>query len=218
MVHHMRSALWLVLLPFLVHYPPKVHVEKTEGQLRLVSASGWQTVSMPDGGLTGLYYDAPSYLLQGQEVSDVVLLGLGGGEMLRATRRVQPAARLTGVEIDPDVAALARTAFGMEKLGVKIVVDDAQSWVTHQPLDSYDALLIDIYEDSALPSWVTGRLFLWRCELLLRRGGLIAINVNNDPARVTALFSELHALGFERFGALVFKTNTVVSARRPHSR
>lgn len=212
----MRDLLPLLLLPLLAHYPPRVHVEREGNEVRLVSRSGYQTVQRVDGGLTGYYYDAPTYLLKSRQVSDVVLLGLGGGEMLRATRRVQPTARLTGVEIDPDVAALARTTFGMEQLGVKIVVADAQRWVENQLIDSYDAVLVDIYDDNALPAWVTQRMFLWRCELMLRRKGILAINVHDDPARVTATFSELQALGFENISALVFSTTaTVISATRP---
>ena len=85
----------------------------------LLSPSGAQTMSPLDGGATGHYYDWGE--LVGYERPDarrVVLLGLGGGEMLRAVRRSLPKAELVGVELDPRIAAAALKSFHVDRFGV----------------------------------------------------------------------------------------------------
>jgi spermidine synthase len=107
---------------------------------------------MLDGGRTGLYYDV------GEEVGRlrpdaqrVVMLGLGGGEMLRAVRRALPKAELVGVEHDERVIAWATRDFGVTEFGVKTVLADARAWLNLQPVGFADALLVDVFEDSVLP-------------------------------------------------------------------
>ena len=74
---------------------------RIEGDRRVLrSPSGYQTVSMLDGGRAGLYWDWGERLGQMRPgAKRVVLLGMGGGEMLRAARRALPDAHLVGVSM-----------------------------------------------------------------------------------------------------------------------
>lgn len=197
--------------------PAPIHsVERTESQLLLKSKSGYQTVSQLDGGQTGLYYDEAEIVARMHpEARDVVLLGLGGGEMLRAARRALPKAKLVGVEIDPPTAHLARTVFGMEKLGVEIVVADAEDWIADQPPGSIDILLIDIFVDDVLPLEFTQREFLTNCKLALRRGGVLVMNVHNDKEAGLRVMEHTRSLGLNLFYSVVYLPNIVLVASQP---
>jgi hypothetical protein len=146
------------------------------GRRILRSASGCQTVSMLNGGRTGLYYDV------GEEAGRlrpgarrVVLLGMGGGEMLRAARRSLPEAELVGVELDAKVAALAISDFGVLDLGVRVVIKDAFEYVAGA--DNVDLLFVDVFDDSTLPARFRSTVFFRACLDSMTRDGLFVMNV-----------------------------------------
>jgi len=167
------------------------HTVTIEGGRRVLkSASGYQTVSMLDGGRTGLYYDSGELIGKLRpNAHDVVLLGLGGGEMLRAVRRTLPKAHLVGVEKDPDTATAAFYTFGMRELGVNVVsanaIELAYGYLPKAqggssfliPAPEYDAVLVDLYEDSEMVPASTRRLFFAACARALRPGGILLMNV-----------------------------------------
>lgn len=108
---------------------------------------------MLDGRRTGLYYDV------GEEVGRlrpnaqrVAMLGLGGGEMLRAVRRSLPLAELVGVESDQRIIDCAEREFGVKSFGVTTVLADARAWLDAQAPGFADALLVDVYDDSVMPA------------------------------------------------------------------
>jgi spermidine synthase len=155
---------------------PRHVLRRDKDQLVLASPSGFQTVSMLDGGRTGLYYDAAEDLLRGQpHIERVLLLGLGGGEMLRGARRAQPRATLVGVEIDEKTARLARSAFAAP--ADEIYVADAIDWIAEQPAHSYSVVMVDLYNDSLIVEAATRTVFLADCARALRASGLFIMNV-----------------------------------------
>lgn len=158
---------------------PPYTLKRTTDQLLLASPSGWETVSMLDGGRTGLYYDVAEDLLVAMpRIERVALLGLGGGEMLRAAHRAQPAAHLVGVEIDPHTAALAWDDFGMSRLGVEMVLGDAVEWIAVQPHNALDVVMVDLFDDATMVPESTRDPFLSNCARALRPYGLFIMNVN----------------------------------------
>lgn len=114
---------------------------------------GIYTISALGGGRTGWYYDWGELAgVERPRAKKVVLLGMGGGEMLRAARRSLPDAELVGVELDERIAAAARREFGVDELGVDVVVDEAFIWLKRQPNRSVDVLLVDVYDGQLLPA------------------------------------------------------------------
>lgn len=179
-------------------------------RLVLASPSGWQTVSMRDGGSTGLYYDAATDLLRGRAVRSAVLLGLGGGEMLRQVHTAHPAAVLVGVELDPVAAHLARTVFAVP---AAVVEADALMWVDVPPAGTFSVVMVDLYNDSVLVDGATRLTFLAACYRLLEPGGLFMMNVwpANRAAEVARVLSTLYPV-VDRRG---YGTNAVLYATKP---
>lgn len=213
-----RSALpWGLLLAvgafgwFSWSRPSPHTLHRDPEQLTLTSASGYQTVSRLDGGATGLYYDAATDLLRGRTgVSVVVLLGLGGGEMLRQAQRVAPDAVLVGVDIDAHTVELARTEFHAPGL---LLVSDAIDWVDIWPPERVSVVMVDLYNDSEIVPAATRLTFLAGCYRLLRPGGLFMMNV--WPASRADEISAVLATLYPKVQRRSYGPNVVLFADRP---
>lgn len=148
----------------------------------LRSPAGFQTVTQKGGTPTGLYYDAGGLVGQLRpSARTVALLGLGGGEMLRAAWRslsTDKMHRFIGVEIDQKTAELAVSQFHVDELGVEVVVADALDWIAAQPKASLDVVMVDVYADSVLPEPFRRLAFFIDCARALRpTSGLLLMNV-----------------------------------------
>lgn len=167
------GAVWLF-----VHLKDQLdwHVEEEPGFARLMRGEYVETISPADGGtVTGLYYDwAAAVAVFRPDAKRAVLLGVGGGQMLRVLRASLPEAELLGVEIEPRVAMLARVRFGLQE---RVVVDDAARWVRSAATSSYDAVLIDVFDGDNLPQAFRGSDFFSHVERMLTARGMALMNV-----------------------------------------
>lgn len=170
-----------------------------EGDRRVIkSASGYQTVSMLDGGRTGLYYDWGERLGQARpNARRVVLLGMGGGEMLRSARRALPAAHLVGVELEPEVVTAAIGEFRILEVANQVEVSDASDYLDRQSAGAIDLLMVDIFDDSLLPARFARRVFYRECLRVMAPDGLLGQNVW-PPEMAPAIAREMTAAGFRR--------------------
>jgi SAM-dependent methyltransferase len=116
----------------------------------------------------------------------VLLLGLGGGSAARVVRALAPRARIVGVEIDPQVVALARRWFDLDGLGVRVVVADAQDYLA-RARGQFDAVLEDVFVGAGRrvhkPEWMLSK-GLARAARRVAPGGLLASNTLDESVRV----------------------------------
>jgi spermidine synthase len=106
-----------------------------------------QTVRPSGGGWTGRYFDyfaVGPMLAQGQRV---VVLGMGAGASVTATRRAAPDADITAIEIDPEVVIAARRFFGLPPDGPRfhVQVADARAWL-QTDRGTYDVVQMDLFQ------------------------------------------------------------------------
>lgn len=157
-------------------------VQEQDGALVLkVGPVGVQTLTPKDGGLTGLYYDwAELVPVFNPNARQVLMLGLGGGEMLRVLKRSLPGAALTAVEVDDRVVQLSILKFPMNLADVHIVTNDAARYVhggCHE-LVKYDAVIVDVYDGPILPAhFMTGEFFSELLTCLRAPHGMVIMNV-----------------------------------------
>jgi len=132
--------------------------------------------------LTGLAWDliAAGCLLRPEgPPRSVLMLGVAGGTSLRTLRHLLPDARLTGVELDSELLALARRHMDLEACGAEIIEADAWTWLLENRR-KFDVVIDDLYlageNDVFRPhSWDATRH-----DLLMRAvapGGQLAINL-----------------------------------------
>ncbi len=100
----------------------------------------------------------------------VLLLGLGGGAMLRHLEAYLPEASITAVERDPAVIALAREHF---RVRGKILRADAEDVIAERR-GEFDAVLVDLYDSGG--GAPVGDGFWDDCVAALKPGGCIGVN------------------------------------------
>jgi spermidine synthase len=123
----------------------------------------------------------------------VVMIGLGGGSLVKFCRRHLPGTRLTAVEIDATVIALRRQ--------FKVPPDDELLRVVHadgaqhvadiaDSAEHADVLLVDAYDRRGLARSVMSREFLANAKRLLADSGVFVMNLaayESDSARMLQL-------------------------------
>jgi hypothetical protein len=136
-----------------------------------------------------------------------LLLGLGGGAMLRHLRAYLPECALTVVERDRTVIDLARRFF---HIGDPVIEADAQD-VVADARSAYDAIFVDLYDGRGMASVEPQ---FWRdCAAALAPGGCLTVNwaafVDEAAARAEAAAIEA-AIGRSFFlGPYALRENVV---------
>jgi spermidine synthase len=121
----------------------------------------------------------------------VLMIGLGGGSMLKYLHRHLPAADLTAVEINPGVIEL-RDDFHIppDSERLRIVCADGARFVTEPPR-AYDLILVDGFTGDGLPDALCSRRFYMHCRQALTPQGLLVANVQADTDETRRILKRL---------------------------
>jgi spermidine synthase len=122
------------------------------------------------------------FLLFQNEPRDILMLGLGGGSLAKYCHRHLPAARITVVEIDPDVIAF-RDQFLVppDDSRFSVVQDDAAEFVA-QCEERPDVVMIDAFDRHGVAPSLCTREFYEGVRKLLSRKGLMVANLVGEQA------------------------------------
>ena len=132
--------------------------------------------------LTGLAWDmiaASALLGKHNPPRSVLMLGLAGGTAFHILRHLLPDCRLTAIDIDAEIIALARKHMNLDSLGIEIITTDAYPWLAKNRR-TFDAVIDDIYLAGKTDVF---RPQAWNTDVLanLRRavapGGVLAVNL-----------------------------------------
>lgn len=118
----------------------------------------------------------------------VVMVGLGGGSLVKFCHRHLPHTRLTVLELRDDVIAL-REQFRVppDDARLRVLHVDASAWLAAAEAASCDVLLVDGYDAAGLPPALSSAAFYGHCRRVLRPGGVAVANIfTYDPDYVTA--------------------------------
>ena len=127
----------------------------------------------------------------------VAILGLAGGTAARQyTAAFGTGVQITGVEIDPDILAVAHRYFHLDEPNVHPVVADARYWLDTQAA-KYDVIVMDAYRQPYIPFHLTTREFFSGVRDHLAPGGVAVVNAGrtaSDYRLVDALASTMAAV------------------------
>lgn len=106
-----------------------------------------------------------------------LVIGLGGGTLVKQMWRDHPRLRIDAVEIDAEVVAVARELFALpEDPRIAVHVGDGRAFLEASD-DTYDIIVIDAYDDDHIPRRLTTEEFM-RCAFAhLSPGGVVAYNI-----------------------------------------
>lgn len=117
-----------------------------------------------------------AHLAFGQRPRSVLLAGCGGGAIARWFASHAPHIRGTAVELDPQVARLARQYFEFPTTW-QLMVGDARRHLAKTAPASYDFILVDIENAGHTPDWVGSLDFLADCRGALTTAGVVTFNL-----------------------------------------
>lgn len=109
--------------------------------------------------------------------SRILVIGLGGGSIVKRMWRDYPWTHIDAVEIDAQVAALARDAFALpDDERINVIVGDGREWLGVCD-ETYDVIIVDAFADDHIPRPLTTEEFMRECRDHLAPGGVVAYNV-----------------------------------------
>jgi len=115
----------------------------------------------------------------------VLMIGLGGGSLVKFCHCHLPTSRLTAVEIDADVIAL-RPNFHIppDDERLRVVNQDGAIYIEHMVRtdERTDVILVDAYDQDGLATAVRQRSFLDNARRVLSPQGIFVMNLVADDA------------------------------------
>ncbi len=154
---------------------------KYNGNITVVSIFGQNSISV--GSLTqtgpiveGLWKTAVKRIRhQESDIKKILVLGVGGGSIIKVLRNKYPKAAITGIEIDKEMVNIGRKYFNLNIYNANIKIQDAFTFVKIDKV-KYDLIFIDLLIGRDSPKKLSSEEFFQNCKKLLNKKGTIIIN------------------------------------------
>jgi len=111
------------------------------------------------------------------KMQNILVLGVAGGSVIKTlVEEIKYSGKITGVEIDAEIIEIANKYFHLNQIpNLKIVIDDAFEFVL-KTKETYDLIIIDIFQDTTMPNFLFEKFFANRVGFLLKTHGTILFN------------------------------------------
>ncbi len=135
----------------------KIYHSEFNGEIKLIRFA--DDLRLDVGGLTqsgnvmvGIFATGINNLLPPDCVpAKILMLGLGGGSVVKWLAKKYKRAKITAVEIDPVMIEIARRHFHVDVIkNLKIINQDAVGFIK-KTKERYDIILVDCYQGHATP-------------------------------------------------------------------
>jgi len=135
-----------------------------------------------------------SFLLFNPRPRRIVLIGLGGGSLIKYCYYRLPATQLTAVELDPDVIAL-RDAFHLpaDDARLQVLEADGADYLAETE-KGIDVLLVDAFDKIGFAPSLANREFFEQARAKLSGSGVLVINLAGEKETYEGLIGEAMAM------------------------
>ena len=105
-----------------------------------------------------------------------LVIGLGGGSVVKRMWRDYPAMRIDAVELDPDVIDVAHELFALpEDARITVFLGDGRDFI-ESCADTYDIVIVDAFDDDHVPRQLLTEEFMREVRDHLSADGVVAYN------------------------------------------
>lgn len=157
-------------------------ISPVSGKIVVEEQLGLYTLSVQNliqsGGLVKTIWKKPLRRIASHvsRITNVLVLGLGGGTVARLIKDYWPEAKIVGVEIDPAIIKIGKKYFGLDRIsGLKIVNADAFDYI-NRTKQKFDLIIIDLYLGHQLPKKAESQDFWQSLKKRLTAKGVIIFN------------------------------------------
>ncbi len=111
------------------------------------------------------------------DARSALVIGLGGGSLVKRMWRDYPDLEIDAVEIDEQVVDIAREYFALpDDSRIRVFVDDGRAFLGYCA-ETYDLIFIDAFDDDHIPRPLLTEECLRECRDRLSPDGVVAYNV-----------------------------------------
>ncbi len=177
MLKRLREYLSFIGFPRVLYHS----YSKANGDITVISQFGQISISVDNLTQTGPVIDGlwkfavKKVLSRKLQPGNVLVLGVGGGSVIRILRNYFPQARITGVEIDKKMIDIAKKYFYLDKYQASITIDDAFHFVLKSKV-RYDLIVIDLLIGRETPPELYSFNFYKQLKNIMGEGALGIIN------------------------------------------
>jgi len=124
---------------------------RAAGQTRRLYTNGvFHSQYNPNRQLTGNVWDLlslPSFFLEAHQIRRVLVLGVGGGAVIRQLLNWYPRVEIVGVELDSTHISISKRFFGLNHKRVCLIEANAISWLKSYRGVAFDIVIDDLFGD-----------------------------------------------------------------------
>lgn len=151
-------------------------------------------IDAPDELAFGYTRCMMGFLLANPTPKHILMIGLGGGSLVKYCHKYFPKTRITVVEIDADVIALRDQFLIPPDDGrLEIIHMDAVKYLD-QAVDEVDVILLDGFDADGLVTDLVTDEFYAACKNLLSQEGILVSNMWGESKDLAALISQMNAI------------------------
>ncbi len=113
------------------------------------------------------------------EFSNILILGLCGGSLVKLLKKYFSNAKIIGVEIDKIMVDLGKDYLGLGNFkNLEIKIMDASDYVeqTIENKKTFDLIFVDMYQGDRVPKFLEDEIFLKKLKKILKEKGIIVFN------------------------------------------
>lgn len=161
----------------------KVTISEHEGVRYLHLSSPWVQGAMRLGQPNDLELKYTEQMMMWQLFMDqpahIMQLGLGAGSLTKFCYQSYPQAKITAVELNPEVIHACHLLFELPKddLRLHVIQHCALAHLKQCPINSVDVLQVDLYSSSADNPALESLEFYQECANVLSETGLLTVNI-----------------------------------------
>ena len=173
------------LLSYLVPIPFKRITSTVNSQLEVTWNNGKLVLDTPNtnysyGNLEKILKKGLQYIgfKKVKSMNSALILGLGAGSVLHTLRNeigyLNP---ITSIELDPAVLYTAKKYFNLDRFeNHTIIQEDAFEYVLKNHTTQFDLIVVDLFQDVTMPSFLFESYFVNKLQLMLSTNGFILFN------------------------------------------
>lgn len=162
---------------------------KYNGEIKIVESWGKKIVyvkkaEQTGGTITGMWQKSISKIkyqnslpAQAGKIQNCLVLGLGGGDVIRLLNKYYKGIKMTVVEIDPVMVDIADRFFHIKtRSKLQIITADALLWLKKYHGVKFDLIVVDLFIGKNNPSKSRETEFIGDIKNLLRNDGVVLFN------------------------------------------